>query len=313
MSHFTVMVIGAAPEKQLEPYSEHIEMPEYASSLVEQSDIETFVQHYESKWKELGNDVNIQFVDGKVSGNFMDVYAKFGRDWNGLSWRQHTDGTWWEYSSYNPKSKWDWYKLGGRWTGYFKVRNGAKKAKAGSPGLMTSPAKPGYADQLLKGDIDLDAMYNEAADEAAKEYDSVMVVLGQLPANKPWSDFHPTVGKPTNEDWERARHDYGEQERVKAYRDKAKENIEAKESFFHIMGSPDAYLLSREEFIGRAMKNTIVPFAVVRDGKWYERGEMGWWGVVSNEKDKDQWMDEVHKMMASLPDKTLVSLFDCHI
>lgn len=38
---------------------------------------------------------------------------------------------------------------------------------------------------------------------------------------------------------------------------------------------------------------TMTPFAYIDlDGNWHENGEMGWWGIVSNEKDKDEWDDE---------------------
>lgn len=54
-------------------------------------------------------------------------------------------------------------------------------------------------------------------------------------------------------------------------------------------------------------------FAVVKDGKWYERGEMGWWGVVTNEKDKDVWKEKVKELLSSLPPDTLLTMYDCHI
>lgn len=57
----------------------------------------------------------------------------------------------------------------------------------------------------------------------------------------------------------------------------------------------------------------ISAFAVVKDGKWYERGKMGWFAVVSDEKDKDVWIEEVKQLLASLPSDTLLTMYDCHI
>ena len=54
-------------------------------------------------------------------------------------------------------------------------------------------------------------------------------------------------------------------------------------------------------------------FAVVKDGKWYERGKMGWWAVVTDEKDKDAWHEEVKLLLASLSPDTLLTMYDCHI
>lgn len=49
------------------------------------------------------------------------------------------------------------------------------------------------------------------------------------------------------------------------------------------------------------------------NGEWYEKGKMGWWGVVQDEKDPNQWYEEFHKLFDALPDDTLVSIVDCHI
>ena len=54
-------------------------------------------------------------------------------------------------------------------------------------------------------------------------------------------------------------------------------------------------------------------FAVVKDCKWYERGKMGWWGVVTERKDQDEWETELKKLLENLPPDTLLTMFDCHI
>jgi hypothetical protein len=40
---------------------------------------------------------------------------------------------------------------------------------------------------------------------------------------------------------------------------------------------------------------------------------MGWWGMVSDEKEQSNWNAEVANLLADLPDDTLISLYDCHI
>ena len=49
------------------------------------------------------------------------------------------------------------------------------------------------------------------------------------------------------------------------------------------------------------------------NGEWHERGKMGWWACVSNEKDEDVWFSEFNKLIDSLPDDTLLTIVDCHI
>ena len=44
-----------------------------------------------------------------------------------------------------------------------------------------------------------------------------------------------------------------------------------------------------------------IPFCLVTtEGEWHERGDMGWWAVVSDEKDEDTWGGEVNSYVASL-------------
>lgn len=70
---------------------------------------------------------------------------------------------------------------------------------------------------------------------------------------------------------------------------------------------------SRGDFIEKARRSCAVTFAVLYNGKWYEKGEMGWWGMVSNEKDQNEWNDQFYELLESLPDDTLLSVYDCHI
>lgn len=60
-----------------------------------------------------------------------------------------------------------------------------------------------------------------------------------------------------------------------------------------------------------------LPFAFITPaGEWRERGEMGWWACVSNEKSADVWKTEftnfVNNMICSGED-IKVTVVDCHI
>lgn len=59
--------------------------------------------------------------------------------------------------------------------------------------------------------------------------------------------------------------------------------------------------------------NDIVCFALLKDGIWFERGKMGWWALVTNEKNKDVWESEFKKLTNALPENTLITIVDCHI
>ena len=55
------------------------------------------------------------------------------------------------------------------------------------------------------------------------------------------------------------------------------------------------------------------PFCIVLDGVWYEKGQMGWWGMTSNEKDDNVWDEEVAKLLETLPQDSAVYNVDFHI
>lgn len=56
-----------------------------------------------------------------------------------------------------------------------------------------------------------------------------------------------------------------------------------------------------------------VPFCLIIDGVWYERGKMGWWACVSDEKEKNDWNEEFMNLIKALPEKSIVANYDFHI
>jgi hypothetical protein len=189
--------------------------------------------------------------------------------------------------------------------GTLLVKKGARGFK-GSPGLMTSPAQRGYADQALKRDIDFEFMQNKKAIEAAEGYDMAMKIFGDAPPNTPWEKMYDLF-----DDKNEARNAYWNQERCRLW--KLEQNKDFENFPFGFSDSPDMFLCTREEYIERARKRSITTYAVVKDGKWYQKGEMGWWGMSSDEMTQDEWNDLYYKMLDELPDNTLLSVYDCHI
>lgn len=177
--------------------------------------------------------------------------------------------------NFNPVAKWDWYVTGGRWENFLLLKDGT------------------FANEALKKDIDFEGMREACAVDAAKRYDEVAGNLGDS-----WKYFIPFDDflKAHNNNVELARNDYWEQPCVKALG----------QCF-----SPDQYMCSREDFIARARKQAATPFAFVREHKWHEKGEMGWWACVSNEK--KGWHDEFEKLFSEVKDDELITVIDCHI
>ena len=57
-----------------------------------------------------------------------------------------------------------------------------------------------------------------------------------------------------------------------------------------------------------------IPFCFVdEDGEWYEKGEMGWFAMVTNEMEKDIWRATFEEYISTVKDDCLVTVVDFHI
>jgi hypothetical protein len=313
MSHFTVLVVGPDPEEQLKPFDENKEVKPYPKPY-EKKDLQQMLDYYtkeEGRTKKpdiskLATSAKIDkkgIVTGVTHAELQQIFDQWS---SGIlrRARNRKDGCAYErMTTYNPKSKWDWHQLGGRWNGYFKLKSevDTKHARLGKPGIMTDVAKIGTADQAYKCDIDFESMRAEAEKKAGERWDRAQIIIaGREKEFKSWDTLRKKHGK----NIALAREDYWAQPLQQDAR-KSKE--------FAWDGVEEFAVTTREKYVENARRSAISTFAVVKGGKWYERGEMGWWGVVRNEKDHDEWNQQFTKLLNDLPDSTLLSVYDCHI
>lgn len=310
MSHFAVMVIGDDVEGQLAPFQEN-NMGDCPEQYLTFNDVEDeYRAKYENESVEMircedgslafawddrfkvgtGFDRREQVPPGleRVQSAHRDRYATFDefmQDWAGHEERDAKTGRYgyWE----NPNRKWDWYSVGGRWSGWLRLRSG------------------GDADTALKGEIDWGGMMSGAATKAAARYDGVMKLIGHLPPNRTWVEI--SDGRPIRESM---REEYWSQPRCATWKAADRATLEAL-GCDTIFGSVDDFLISRDQYIDRARYQRVSCFAFLREGKWAERGEMGWWGCVSNEN--DAWEEVFWELLQQVPDTERVTVVDCHI
>ena len=218
MSHFTVYVFskenGEDLEELLMPYDENMECEPYVKYTREEAIAEvrreieqykntTYAEYvadpeaYKKKY-DYANPRHFDYLENEFPKRLEWTDEECFEDMKKWYDEEDIDEDGNIYSTYNPKSKWDWYVVGGRWSKNLKTKNGEEVNVA-------------YAKEV---------------------------------------------------NWEES-------------------------------GAPFAF---------------ITP-----DGKWYERGEMGWWAVVTNEKSSDDWDTEFYKMVEKLDDDVVVTLVDCHI
>lgn len=292
MSHFLVMVIGDDIEKQLRPFHE-FECTGTDDEFVQEVDetaeaLKDYAEHgngrpvaeFVKEWN--GREVLAPAEAPNLAGDHKYGYAIADESGGVAKVVRRT----------NPNSKWDWWVLGGRYSGRLRL-------KAGAVGIEGEPGSFGNStgiDQARKGDIDLAAIRSEAAEDAANEYDAFARATNGIDWPEPWPSVRERI-----KDIDEARDFYHSQPMIVAMR-KAK---------IHFSG-PEDFGKDRQAYIDAAVKRAGVPFAFLKDGQWIERGNMGWWAVVSNEKDPSVWQDEFWKMFDALPDDTLISMVDCH-
>lgn len=204
----------------------------------------------------------------------------------------------------NPEKRWDWWVVGGRYSGR----------------LFMHGRSSSY-DQAKKGDLDLARMAaKKASDRLEGVMDSYSKVRAVLPdggcsderITELWAEYMGIVNSERIK-WEAANtgkrfYDWLEQiERVKELR---RLNVNDIGEDFGA-GVPD-HELDPIAWANSAPAITALSF-LGTDGVWHEKGEMGWWGMIHNEKEDNDWDAEFQKALAAVPDDHWINVVDCHI
>ncbi|MFA5349356.1 MAG: hypothetical protein WC309_03245 [Candidatus Paceibacterota bacterium] len=277
MSHFTVLVIGENPEKQLEPYweldlsIEEIKKDSRAkfSIEIEQKDLQKKFEEWGKKYKEDVKNRKKNYVDENAEQWVREWYCHYYS-------KEHDAWGYWV----NPNAKWDWYTLGGRWAGFFLLKDGTK------------------TDQAYMRDIDWEEMRDEKNRKSDNTFKEIMNKVRELSRFESKSD-------------EEIVSFLKEAKEIKETR--AREIFEEKEKNLF-----DSLYWEYNYHFGDSMEEnrkrySLATFAVLKEGEWFEKGKMGWWACVSDEKEVDVWKKEWNDLISNIPGDTLLSLYDCHI
>lgn len=222
--------------------------------------------------------LNYYMKHNNFSGTFDECYDLYGHDWNHNNYKKNEDDIWCRYSTYNPLSKWDCWTIGGRWDGLLLLKDGTK------------------VNQAYKAEIDFDKMRQNDIDYYSKKYDDVVSIISQYPKAESFEYFKNIY------DIDTARTYYTNQEQIKAFYD-----IDG-----CVFDNINNYYLTKDEYLNKNV-NDALTFAILKDYEWYERGEMGYWACVSNEKDTNVWSTEYKDILDSINDDELLTIVDCHI
>lgn len=273
MSHFAVLVVGEDIAKQLQPYHE-FECTEIDDQYVQEIDVTEECKKHGLDWYGLEDKTVTNEAQIDRKNKHKYGFAIIDNKGNLVKAVNRT----------NPNKKWDWWTIGGRWSDYFLLKDGTR------------------ASYGFKKEIDFETMKEGAGLRAGNLYDEVYAVIGDaFEKFIPWK----TMMLVHKNNFEQAQKEYSKQTAIKRLR-------KNRDLALRVIGLED-FLISREEYVQNAKDDIICTFAVVKDSQWYEKGEMGWWEMVDDEKDPDVWRKEFHSLIENLSEETLLTIVDCHI
>lgn len=304
MSHFTVVACVGDPkelEALLAPFDENLEV---------------------TPWRD--------FEDGAPSGHWavesLRKHEGLNPDDATLAWTEvaaahnrrypdespllvDDDGRAYSMSTRNPQAKWDYWRVGGRWGGYFPYRSDyARLVLKPEAGWDSPELKPGHCDGGPKRALDLQALRSESAAEAVLRYREFMELAKGTPEALPWRVFADNISE-NGYTLEQAREEYHSQPRIQALKGT---------KFDEPFGDDVA-----EEFGGKsgaryaeiARARAVPGFATLTtEGRWMAPGRMGWFGAHDDsESDRIDYWEAANAYIDSLSDDTWLISVDCHI
>lgn len=181
----------------------------------------------------------------------------------------------------NPDAHWDWYQIGGRYSNRLLVKKTAESA-------LDPRDSVGGNYMTVNG-----ARMGEIAWEENKRREHNAKVLGYEAFAEAYKSgdverFGPMVS--IREDgiygWNVCLYKAGET---------LEEHLQR-----HGVSEDDSYPLCCYAYVDL-------------EGKWNSKGDMGWFGISTNNKEERSWHDELQKFFASLGEDDFLVMVDCHI
>lgn len=295
MSHFCVYVVGDNVAEQLAPYHEFectgeddqyvqdIDKTEEARQEYQRTGRDTPIPEgeelpdtvsHEAWWISQYFGADILLPGEKRTGKHKYGFVEVNEQGEVLRYVDRT----------NPNAKWDWWTVGGRWRDNLRT-------------------KFGYASEALRKNIDFASARETRYREACVEFDTWTALVAEYGEPPIFTDLLAKM--PVQE----ARNQYHAHPIWVAMRDSGVDALA------HFWGCPVTFFgKNREAFAHREALYSITPYAVVKDGEWLARGEMGWFGMSNDEvDDRLAWSESTIKLLEDLPPDTRITVVDCHI
>lgn len=270
MSHYAVLVIhdkGQDIEELLAPYSENIKVEPYLEYKHDDAikKIKTDYVPYNDFLKEYSDDELLEW--------FIDQYSSYFLK----------DGD--VYTTYNPNSKWDWYTIGGRFSGELELTEEGRLNAVGE------------IEKKYHIDIDLKNLYEDS--DYLRYVDTAPLKYIQW-----FTPLSPIEKEELRRWWE-----------INVEDDELRNGEERDAHFFW---NPDWFrrrYKDADTYI--KIKEMTTFFAVVTpDGEWHEPSKMGWFACTDGEpEDELQWDLNFYEnfIKPNIDSDLICTVVDCHI
>lgn len=243
--------------------------------------------------------------DGVPYKSAFKTFDAFCRKYHGYT--LSTEGKY-GYKS-NPNAKWDWWSIGGRWLGFFPVKEGTLKV-IGNPYTFDNAPNEGGADIVRVANLDRDVIQKQMMERAEKFYDEYTRWLNGEKFDT-WDGPRHTAVQLGLARVEKRPVEAGPGEVAFSWKDIP--GIVDDRRFF----TDVATRIERDAFMEKYLCcfNPIAAWATLDDDGWHEPGKMGWFACSGETPEQyvaykrtfmEKFIDSAHQ------DDVLVCV-DCHI
>lgn len=245
------------------------------------------------------------------------------------NYERKDNGKWYRYT--NPNYKWDWWIVGGRWAGSLQVKPGAESGVQGRRPLIMKDEPIEGVDQCRVADLDLEAMVKEKQKSITEtRMKKFTEAVENVKAGNVDAPFMLEDG--AFERWDMLSLEYPKlHEHILGLKEEAKNEEALKDFVDELIEAGDASAIRFRTIAmlgydnlgwfgvkpGKTLEqeleevSPIITYAVLMDGQWYQRGEMGWWGITTDED--DQWDVKFKELFDNLDPEKYITIVDCHI
>jgi hypothetical protein len=287
MTHFSVLIIGDNPEAQLAPYHQY-ECTGINDQYVQDVDCTSeFIEEYEF-FSQTNSELSfreylLEHSSLKEVKNTNDIDRKGIHQWGYFIETQNGDIK--VFKRTNPNDKWDYYDVGP--DSFFKLKG----------------KKTNYS--AKKSDIQFKHMMRWAKYHAYKEYDLYNSIISGLEKPKSIQDIRKSLDAPDEIAlYRKSRGLYKTQEAIKA--------LKAHPMFRdEVRCLVNKFNYDRESYAEYEALKLFACDATILDSQWYER-LLGGWNNDMTQLTEYEWLKHTWKLISSLSDDTLISIYICH-